>query len=334
MIKWGILGLGKMAEKFAEAIQEVENAKLVSIGSLSKQKTQLFGKKFNINEELRFNTYEELINCKDVDAVYIATLNNTHANLIIKSAVAGKNILCEKPMAITNEEANLVFKELKSTNVFFLEAIAYRSHPQIKELMKLISHDIIGKVEKVESSFGFSVNSLLKFIPKHRLFNKNMGGGSILEVGCYPISFALLIANILKDVKTSLLYELTICKGEINFRGTDDEAYTKIEFKNLFNLEAKVSIKNKFENSSTIYGSKGKLKMSSWLPNKTSFIEVSNQKNKYRKEVTSKYSTYANTIKFASDSIEKKEIECSFPSMTWQDSKENIKILTEWKSGI
>ena len=334
MIKWGILGLGKMAEKFAEAIQEVENAKLVSIGSLSKQKTQLFGKKFNINEELRFNTYEELINCKDVDAVYIATLNNTHANLIIKSAVAGKNILCEKPMAITNKEANLVFKVLKSTNVFFLEAIAYRSHPQIKELMKLISHDIIGQVEKVESSFGFSVNSLLKFIPKHRLFNKNMGGGSILEVGCYPISFALLIANILKDVKTSLLYELTICKGEINFRGTDDEAYTKIEFKNLFNLEAKVSIKNKFENSSTIYGSKGKLKMSSWLPNKTSFIEVSNQKNKYRKEVTSKYSTYANTIKFASDSIEKKEIECSFPSMTWQDSKENIKILTEWKSGI
>ena len=334
MIKWGILGLGKMAEKFAEAIQEVENAKLVSIGSLSKHKAQLFGKKFNINEELRFNTYEELINCKDVDAVYIATLNNTHANLIIKSAVAGKNILCEKPMAITNKEANLVFKVLKSTNVFFLEAIAYRSHPQIKELMKLISHDIIGQVEKVESSFGFSVNSLLKFIPKHRLFNKNMGGGSILDVGCYPVSFGLLIAKILKDVKTSLVYELTNCKGEINFRGTDDEAYTKIEFKNLFNLEAKVSIKNKFENSSTIYGSKGKLKISSLLPNKTSFIEISNQKNKYRKEVTSKYSTYANTIKFASDSIEKKEIECSFPGMTWQDSKENIKILTEWKSRI
>ena len=74
MIKWGILGLGKMAEKFAEAIQEVTNAKLVSICSLSKQKTQLFGKKFNINDELRFNTYEDLINCKDVDAVYIATV--------------------------------------------------------------------------------------------------------------------------------------------------------------------------------------------------------------------------------------------------------------------
>lgn len=333
MIKWGILGLGKMAEKFAEAIQEVTNAKLVSICSLSKQKTQLFGKKFNINDELRFNTYEDLINCKDVDAVYIATINNTHANLIIKSAAAGKNILCEKPIAINNEEADLVFKKLKSTNVFFLEAIAYRSHPQIEELMKMISHDTIGNVEKVVSTFGFSVNSLLKFIPKHRLFNKDMGGGSILEVGCYPISFGLLIAKILKE-ESSLRYKLTDCKGRINFRGTDDEAYTKIEFENLFDLEANVSIKNQFENSSIVFGSKGKLKLSGWLPNKTSFIEVSNKKNNYKKEIISKYSTYANTIKVASDSIESRKIECDFPNMTWQDSKENIEILTKWKSRI
>ena len=123
VIKWGILGLGKMAQKFAEAIQEVENAKLVSISSLSKQKNELFGKKFNIDDKLRFNTYEDLINCKEVDAVYIATLNNTHANLIIKSADAGKSILCEKPMTINKEEAKLVFEKLEKANVFFLEAI-------------------------------------------------------------------------------------------------------------------------------------------------------------------------------------------------------------------
>ena len=115
VIKWGILGLGKMAQKFADAIQEVENAKLVSISSLSKQKNELFGKKFNIDENLRFTTYEDLINCKEVDAVYIATINNTHANLIIKSADAGKSILCEKPMAINKEEAKLVFEKLEKT---------------------------------------------------------------------------------------------------------------------------------------------------------------------------------------------------------------------------
>ena len=173
--------------------------------------------------------------------------------------------------------------------------------------MKLISENTIGTIEKIESSFGFSVNNFLKFFPKHRLFNKNMGGGSILDVGCYPVSFGLMIAKILKE-ESSSKYKLTNCRGKINFRGTDDEAYTKIEFENLFDLEANVSIKNQFENSSIIFGSKGKLKLSSWLPNKISFIEVSNKKNNYRKEIISKYSTYANTIKFASESIEKKKI--------------------------
>tara|TARA_B100000787_G_scaffold156730_1_gene133062 strand:+ start:1139 stop:2146 length:1008 start_codon:yes stop_codon:yes gene_type:complete len=335
MIKWGILGLGNMANKFAEAILEVENAKLVSISSLSKKKAESFGRKFDINERYRFNTYEELINCKEVDAVYIATLNNTHANLIIKSADAGKSILCEKPMSINNEELNLVFNKLNNTNVFFLEAIAYRSHPQIKELTNLISSDVIGNIEKIESSFGFSVKNFLKFIPNHRLFNKALGGGSILDIGCYPVSFGLLIAKILKKGDTPLKYTLVDSKGRINFRGTDDEAYTKIKFENLFDLEANVSIKNKFENSSTIFGSKGKLKvLSPWLPNKTSIIEVSNKIKKYKKEIICKYSTYANTIKIASDSIEKKKNECDFPNMTWQESKENSKILTEWKSRI
>ena len=333
VIKWGILGLGKMAQKFAEAIQEVENAKLVSISSLSKQKNESFGKKFNIDDKLRFNTYEDLINCKEVDAVYIATLNNTHANLIIKSADAGKSILCEKPMAINKEEAKLVFEKLEKTNVFFLEAIAYRSHPQIMELMKLISYNTIGKIEKIKSCFGFSVKSFFKFIPKNRLFNKKMGGGAILDIGCYPVSFGLLIGKILQQ-ESSLKYKLTDCKGKFNFRGTDDEAYTKIEFNNLFDLEANVSIKSQFENSSIIFGSKGKIKISSWLPNKKSFIEIFDQKNNYTKEVVSKYSTYANTIKLASDSIERKQLECNFPNMTWQDSKENIKILTEWKEYI
>ena len=335
MIRWGILGLGNMAHNFAEAIQEVENAKLVSISSLSKKKTETFSKKFNIDERFKFNKYEDLINCNEVDAVYIATLNNTHTNLIINSADAGKGILCEKPMSITNEESKLVFDKLKKSNTFFLEAIAYRSHPQTAELINLISSNIIGKIEKIESSFGFSVKNILKFIPKHRLFNKKLGGGSILDIGCYPVSFGLLVAKTLKGEDSPLKYQLTDTKRKMNFRGTDDEAYTKIKFENLFDLEAKVSIKNKFENSSTIFGTRGMLKIPSpWLPNKNSSIEVSSQDKNYKKEIISKYSIYANMIKNASDSIEKKKIECYSPNMTWNDSQENTKILTEWKGYI
>ncbi len=105
MVKWGILGLGRAANSFAEAIKEVENAELVSIASLSKSKLKFFGNKYNIVKKLRFNTYDDLINNNEVDAVYIATLNNTHAELTIKLAVANKNILCEKPMALNESEA-------------------------------------------------------------------------------------------------------------------------------------------------------------------------------------------------------------------------------------
>ena len=138
MVRWGILGLGKIAEKFAEAIQEVENAELIAISSLENKKLNFFGKKHNIVEKYRFNTYENLLNCDEVDAVYIATLNNTHAELIIKSAKAKKNILCEKPMSLNYKEAIEVFNQLKKSKVFFSEAFAYRYHPQTEIITNLI----------------------------------------------------------------------------------------------------------------------------------------------------------------------------------------------------
>ena len=100
MVRWGVLGLGRAANSFANAIKEVENAKLTSIASLSKNKNFKFGEKFNIPKNCQFNSYEELINCKEIDALYIATLNYKHADLIIKISDANKGILCEKPMTL------------------------------------------------------------------------------------------------------------------------------------------------------------------------------------------------------------------------------------------
>ena len=94
MVRWGVLGLGKAANSFANAIKEVENAKLISIASLSKNKNSKFGEKFNIPKNFQFNSYKDLIDCKEIDALYIATLNNRHADLIIKIAQAKKGILC------------------------------------------------------------------------------------------------------------------------------------------------------------------------------------------------------------------------------------------------
>ena len=333
MIRWGILGLGKAAHSFAEAIKEVENAELVSIASLTKKKLKFFGEKFNINHVNRFSTYEELIDSKDIDAIYIATLNNNHAQLTIKSAEANKSILCEKPMALNENEANNVYSKIIEKNVLYLEAIAYRAHPQTIIINDLIKEGQIGQVENIKSSFGFSASNFIKFIPKHRLFSKQLGGGAILDVGCYPTSFSLLIARLLQKKDQELKYDLTCIKGKINFRGTEDSAYTKIIFKDQFEAELDIAITKKKENSIVINGTKGKILIKKpWLPNKETFIEVFLKSKKYEKKVISKYSIYANCIKYMSDLMMKKETKCEFPIMTLEDSIINMKILSKWKN--
>ena len=332
MVRWGILGLGRAANSFANAIKEVDNAKLISTASLSKNKNFIFAKKFNILKDNQFNSYDDLINSKSVDAIYIATLNNTHAELIIKIAKANKGILCEKPMALNKDQLNQVFHQLKKTKVFFLENIAYRAHPQTVEIINQILNNEIGNVVKIDSSFGFKVNPILKLKPGHRLFGKKFGGGAINDIGCYPVSLAVLIARLFQDKNKEASYDIVDVYSKKNFRGTDDEGLIKIKFHNLFEAKLEVSIKKDLTKPTIIQGSKGKIIISSpWLPNKNSTIELVSSKNNFKKSIQSKYTLYANTIKAASDQIQKKNYHCEFPKMTWEDSITCSKILTDWK---
>ena len=138
MIKWGLIGLGKMANKFVEAIQEIEDSEVFAVASKSKKKSNELLNKFKIKSDFYFNNYEDLLECKEIDAVYISTLNNTHSELVIKSAKAKKHILCEKPMTRNINETNNAFEILNKEKILFVEAFAYRSHPQTKVLCDII----------------------------------------------------------------------------------------------------------------------------------------------------------------------------------------------------
>ena len=187
MINWGIIGLGKMANQFATAIKEVKNAKLLAIASKNTEKLKVFGNEYSIKDSYRFNSYDEILSCSDINSIYISTLNNTHSDIIIKTIDAQKNILCEKPVTTNYSDTMKVFNELNKSNVFFLEAIAYRTHPQTDFVIKKITDGEIGEIKTIESTFGFKVN---KIDPHSRLFNPQLGGGAILDLGCYPVSFS------------------------------------------------------------------------------------------------------------------------------------------------
>ena len=135
IIKWGIVGLGNMANTFARAISEVQNSKLVCVASKSKNRLEIFAKNFNIIPSHKFTDYFELIKSNEIDAVYRSTLNNTHVDLILECIKNNKKILCEKPIGINVKQANIAFEAIEKNKTFFYEAIAYRSHPQTDSLL-------------------------------------------------------------------------------------------------------------------------------------------------------------------------------------------------------
>ena len=131
-INWGIIGLGNIAHEFSKAFAETNNAKLLAISSKDKNKLKKFKQQFNIDSKFSFNNYQDLINCDEVDIVYIALPNSLHKQWILNAIKNKKNILVEKPATINFSEANEIKDNLKKTNIFFSEAFMYRYHPQIQ----------------------------------------------------------------------------------------------------------------------------------------------------------------------------------------------------------
>ena len=169
MIKWGIVGLGNMASVFANAINDAENSELIGIASNSKDKLEIFQKKYKIKQENKYTHYKDLINSENIDAIYIATLNNTHVDLILECVKKNKKILCEKPIGLDQDQANLALKSIKKNDTAFYEAIAYRSHIQTEKIIELVNMDEIGDILKIEAFFGFKVKRINK---RSRLFDK------------------------------------------------------------------------------------------------------------------------------------------------------------------
>ncbi len=196
-LRWGILGTGRIAARLAGAIKDAPDNELVAVGSRSQASADTFGETWNVPG--RFDSYEGVVNADDVDVVYISLPNNLHAPWSIKCAEAGKHILCEKPMAMTGAEAETVINTVRRHDVFFMEAFMYRCHPQTAELVELLKNNAIGTIRLIQSAFSFGMDAeRIKPGGDVRLYN-HMGGGSIMDVGCYGLSLSRLIAGTVTD---------------------------------------------------------------------------------------------------------------------------------------
>ena len=140
-INWGILGLGEIAQKFSDGFKETSNAKLLAIASRNSEKLKNFKDQFNIEKKYSFNNYEDLIDCKEVDIIYVALPNSFHHYWVIKSIKNKKHVLVEKPATLNFKEIKDIEKNLTHKELFFGEAFMYRHLPQIKLVLDMIKNN-------------------------------------------------------------------------------------------------------------------------------------------------------------------------------------------------
>ena len=330
MVNWGIIGLGNMANKFASSISEVKNSKLLGISSENFLRLKTFGDKYGIEKKYRYKNYDEILNSKEINAIYISTINNTHAEIVIKAAKAKKNILCEKPIATNYDDTIKIFETLYKSDVFFLEAFAYRLHEQTKFVINKIIEGEIGELQSIESTFGFFSK---KINYKSRLFNPDLGGGAILDVGCYPVSFSILLAN-LKKTGTAEPKILNV-SGSICKTNVDDIAYASLVFENKIISKIGAAIRLKMKNQTSIIGSKGNIIIDNpWLPSKKSFIEINSKQRSYKSFINSELDIFSNQINSVSRYILDGKKEADFPGMKWNDTIQNMLIIDNWKKKL
>lgn len=321
MVKWGVLGFGSIARSFVNCFSELSNAQLYAIASKNKEKLSNLKKDF-LNIKL-YNNYDDLINDPDIDAIYISTVNHLHFDLVTKCILKKKKILCEKPIGLNFGQVESLFKLVKNSNTKCAEAIAYYTHPQIQTIRNIINSGTIGDVLEIQSYFGFRS----RFNPQSRLYNENLGGGALLDLGCYPISFLMLFSNETYDIK--------FLKKKITYERNNIDDYAEAELVVNDKIKAKifVSIKKNMKNICKIIGTRGYLEISNpWLPGKNEVIFFKKKFSFFKKVFLTKndISIYANQIKILSDFFSNINSACNIFDI--DKSLICSKLIDEWRN--
>ena len=334
-VKWGIIGLGNIAFEFAKSFYNSDNADLIAVASTSNEKLIKFKQNFNIEKENLYNSYQKLLENEDIDIVYIALPNSFHFEWILKAIEKNKNILVEKPAFVSLKEAEIIFNHKNLKNIFFGEGYMYRYHPQISEMIKIIKSSGIGKPISMVSNFGIkfikkkNLFSFRKKIDKNkRIFNKKLGGGVILDLGCYTTSMSLLVASSIDNLDMTN-YKLTDIQTDYLYSDIDVHSFAKINFDNKFMSYVSASFTENVGKKTSILGDSGKIILeNSWNSNQN-IMELSGKINK--KEIfKNTKNIYTLEIENVSKDIIENKKESNFPGINKKEIFCNAKLINNW----
>lgn len=263
--KWAILGPGKIAHKFAKGLAEVPGAELYAVASRSLTKAQEFAKEFDIAKS--YGSYEDLANDTEVDIVYIATPHVFHYEHTLLCLKHKKAVLCEKPFAINKEQVVEMIQTAKKENVFLMEALWTYFLPHYHYVLELVKSEKFGKVTGLEADFGFEA----PYLPENRLFNKNLGGGSLLDIGIYPVFAALTLLGKPDTISA---------KAEFGETGVDQSCHIAFKYQNGVRAQLLSTIDKTTPTTATINFEKATLTINRRFHEPTSVTILQNNQEK------------------------------------------------------
>lgn len=268
-IRWGILGCGKIADKFAGDLLLSQNAELFACASRDIENSKVFAEKYKA--KMFFDNYEDLAKCKEIDVIYIATPNSFHLEHSLLCLNNQKAVLCEKPLCLNTTQAEELINVAKNNNLFLMEAMWTGFLPNILSIQNTIKSGTIGEIIHLSADFGFKTD----YNPKSRLFDPVLGGGSLLDIGIYPLYVSLLFLGKPIKIRSSIRKTIAGVDASCAVLLTYDDDKTAALFSS---FETFTDIKCE------IYGTKGKIIIPNrFHENNEHTIVISGMKNQNNK---------------------------------------------------
>lgn len=331
-LAWGILGTGKIAKIVAAGIKQSTTCHLAAVGSRSIETARTFAQEFGIPRA--FGSYEDIVNSDEVDAVYISLPNHLHEEWTVRCAAAGKHILCEKPFTVNRAQAERAIDAVRAAKVFLMEAFMYRCHPLIARLVSIVVAGDIGDVRVIQGNFSYNMGLKLENI---RLSNPAAGGG-IMDVGCYPLSLARLVAGAARGNPFLNPVEVRGAAHIGERSRVDEQATAAIKFPGGCVATLTCGTQVQVDNTFRIWGSDGHISIPvPWhIPHKDARLLVQRKGETSPTEllIDSPAPLYTHQADVVAAAVKHRDVEARHPGMTWADTLGNMAALDAWRADI
>ncbi|MDT0678238.1 Gfo/Idh/MocA family protein [Autumnicola musiva] len=315
-VNWAIIGPGKIARKFATGLKEVPGANLYAVASRSMERAENFAKEYEADKA--FGSYEELVKDENVEVVYIATPHVFHYENTLLCLNHGKAVLCEKPFAMDTQQVKEMIALAREKKVFLMEALWTQFLPHFQFVMNLISTEKFGKLKSMKADFGFHS----PFNASHRLYNKSLGGGSLLDIGIYPVFTALSSLGIPEKISA----KAKLAKTEV-----DEECEMIFTYKDGVEAELHSTVGRETPTTATFLFEKATVTINSRF-HEPATVTISTEEGEKTKEFGVTANGYNFEAAHVQEMLQKGQIESD--QMTFEKSLQLIGLLDEVRRKI